>query len=293
MSLRTRLMLAKCSISLWGNMRKDSGVEREVAQAKHVKKGRAGRWDTNLLSGADEEYNQLASALGAVRDFHYENTLRWGHGEQALPNERFIAYAKGMGELKGIAEQKLETLLEVWDERVKQAQENSPELTKKFTYPSKAELKKCGVTITIGPMPESGDLILETSDAEAQELLEKSRMELDSLADERVREAKRDLFQRLDTLLRNASRNLGVGTSGRYREEWYDNLAAFADAAPQMNFDKDEKLTELVEEVKDKVLNPFKKEDFSKKDNKDGFNDTREEAEEAVNDILSRMQGIF
>lgn len=292
MSLRNRLMLAKCSISISGIMRKDKGIEQEVAQAKHVKKGRAGRWDTNLLAGADEEYNDLASALGAVRDFHYANTLRWAHGEQALPNERFIAYAKGMGELKGIAEQKLEALKEVWDERVKQAQENSPELTKRFTYPSKHELSGWGVTISIGPMPEAEDLILDTSDEEAQRLLEKSKIELRAQADERVKEARRDLFERLESLLQNASRNLGVGAQGRYREEWYDNLKAFCEAAPQMNFDKDEKLTELVEEVEEKILST-PKDDFSKKENKGDFDAARQEAEDKVNDILSRMQGIF
>ncbi len=285
-------MLAKCSISISGIMRKDKGIEAEVAQAKHVKKGRAGRWDTNLLAGADEEYNDLASALGAVRDFHYANTLRWAHGEQALPNERFIAYAKGMGELKGIAEQKLEALKEVWDERVKQAQENSPELTKKFTYPSKSELSGWGATISIGPMPEAEDLILDTSDEEAQKLLNDQKLVLTNLAEERVREAERDLFERLEACLRNASRNLGVGTAGRYREEWYDNLRAFCDSADQMNFNKNPKLTELVDEVKDKVLST-PKDDFNKKENKDSFDTAREEAEEKVNDILSRMQGIF
>ncbi len=285
-------MLAKCSISISGIMRKDKGIEAEVAQAKHVKKGRAGRWDTNLLAGADEEYNDLASALGAVRDFHYANTLRWAHGEQALPNERFIAYAKGMGELKGIAEQKLEALKEVWDERVRQAQENSPELTKKFKYPDKSELNSWGVTISIGPMPEAEDLVLDTADEEAQRLLQASKIDLQKQAEARVAEAERDLFERLESLLRNASRNLGVGSTGRYREEWYDNLAQFCAASDEMNFNKNPKLTEIVDEVKDKVLST-PKDDFDKKENKDSFDSAREEAEEKVNDILSRMQGIF
>ncbi len=294
--LRDRLMLAKCSISLWGNMRKDRGVEREVAQAKHVKKGKAGRWDTNLLTGADTEYEAVQSSFGAVRDFHYENTLKWGHGEQVLPNERFIAYAKGMGQLKGLAEQRLEDLLEVWDDRVKESQENSPELTRKFTYPSREDLKtRCGITIQIGPLPESSDLVLKASDEEAQKLLTQARDDMELLAVERVKEAKKDLFMRLHKHLTNAQRNLGIqeGVRGRFRDEWYENLAAFCEMAPQMNFDKDQKLEDLVEEVKVEIIEKHSKDDFSKKENKAEWDDARAEAEEKVNDILSKMAGIF
>lgn len=293
MSLRHRLMKAKCSISFWGNERKDRSVESEVAQAKHVKKGKAGKWATNLLAGADEEYELAKSALGAVRDFHYENTLPWEHGAQALPNERFLAYAKGMGQLKGLAEQRLEDLYAVWEERIKQAQENSPELCAKFVYPDVEELRrKCGVSIELGPMPESNDLVLATADEEATKLLSEQRERMDTLADERVQEAKKELFVRLKKYLDNAKRNLGVGETGRYRDEWYDNLAAFCESAKEMNFDQDPKLDELVDEVKDKILST-PKDDFDKKESKDSWQASREEAEAQVDDILAKMQGIF
>lgn len=293
MSLRKRLMKARCRISFWGNERKDRSVERDVAQAKHVKKGKAGKWATNLLAGADEEYELAKSALGAVRDFHYENTLPWEHGAQALPNERFLAYAKGIGQLKGLAEQRVSDLIDVWEQRVKEAQENSPELCSTYRYPTKEELKQlCGVEIELGPLPEAGDLRLDTADEEAQKLLEEQKIRLEALADERVKEAKMELYRRLRKLLENAKRNLEVGSDGRYREEWYDNLAAFAEAAPQMNFDDDPTLAELVDKTKEELLT-IPKDELNKKENRESWEERRQEAAEAVDDILSKMAGIF
>jgi vacuolar-type H+-ATPase subunit H len=290
MSLRNRLLLASCQISLWGNERKDALVDAEVGKLKHVKKGRAGNWKTNLLAGADTEYEDLKKALGLCRSYHYASTLRWGkRGEQVLPSEMFLDYAKTMNQYKNLAEQRLDDLLTVWDDRVQEAKQNSTELCAKFTYPSKEALKSlCGVTIEINPLPEAGDLVLDIEDAEAQTLLMEERNRLTNLAQERATEAMQDLWQRFEKILLNAERNLSltVGGEGRYRGEWYENLAQFAAVADKMNFQKDPKLTELVEESRD-ILEHGDAEGYKKSD------DSRGDAEEKVKEILRKMKGIF
>ncbi len=222
MSLRDRLMLASCSVSLWGNLRKDPLVQHEVAQAKNVKKGKAGDWKTNLLAGADEEYEQLKSALNLCRSYHYKTTLNWGkRGEQVLPSAMFIDYSTNMMQYRAMADQRLEDLVAVWDERVKEAHENSPELTGRFSYPSAQELRAlCGVKIEINPLPDSGDLVLDIENEEAQKLLLEERERLEALAQERVKGAMHDLWERFEKILTNANRNLslGVGQAGEVQD---------------------------------------------------------------------------
>lgn len=290
MSLRNRLMLASCQISLWGNERKDALVDSEVGRLKNVKKGKAGNWKTNLLAGADTEYEDLKKSLGLCRSYHYSVTLRWGkRGEQVLPSAMFLDYAKTMNMYKNLAEQRLEDLLTVWDDRVSEAHVNSTELCSKFTYPTKGELKSlCGVTIEINPLPEAGDLVLDIESQEAQTLLMEERNRLTNLATDRAQGAMQDLWGRFEKILVNAERNLslGIGVSGRYREEWHDNLTQFAMIADKMNFTKDPKLTELVEEAERDLL-VVPSEEYKDSDS------SREEGMAKVEEILRKMKGIF
>ena len=290
MSLRNRLMLASCTIHLkWGNKRKDSLVQDEVGKLKNVKKGNAGDWKTNLLAGADEEYEALKSAQNLCRSFHYDTTLSWGkRGEQVLPSEMFLHYSTNMMQLRAMADQRLEDLISVWDTRVAEAKLNSPELTSKFSYPSGDELRRlCGVSIEINPLPTAGDLILDIEDEEAQKLLVEERQRIELLEKERVKGAMKDLWKRFEKILLNAERNLSLDVGqGRFRTEWYENLGEFVVLADKLNFEKDEKLTDLVSKAKSEIL----------KDTVDVYKDeedTRQDGEEAVKDILNQMKGIF
>lgn len=288
MSLRDRLMKARCSVALWGNERKDASVAAEVAQSKGVKKGKAGGWTTNLLAGADAEYNSLKSALNLARAYHYKTTLSWGkRGEHVLPCAMFLDYSREMLSHRAMADHRLEDLCAVWDERVKEAQLNSPQLTARFSYPAESELRKlCGLTIEINPLEESGDLLLNIEGEEAQKLLLEERTRMEALAVDRTKGAMTDLWTRFHKILINAKRNLDLADKeGRFRTEWHDNLTEFILMSDKMNFMEDEKLTELVKESED-ILKTGS--DVYKKEP-----DTRGEAEEVVNDILDKMKGVF
>jgi hypothetical protein len=200
----------------------------------------------------------------------------------------FLDYAKTMNQYKNLAEQRLADLVAVWDTRVQEALQNSPILCQKFTYPPVEELKElCSVEVEINPLPEAGDLFLDVEDEEAQKLLKGEQARLESLAETRAVEAMKDLWQRFEKILLNAERNLGlsIGGGGRYREEWHENLSQFAAIADKMNFKKDPKLEELLEEARDLLKtdsDEYKKEDTARAD-----------AEEKVQEILRKMRGLF
>ena len=288
MALRDRLMLASCSVHLWGNLRKDHGVQSEVATLKNVKKGKAGKWQTNLLAGADEEYDALKSALNLCRSYHYKTTLSWGRrGEQVLPSAMFLDYSSNMMSYRAMADQRLEDLCAVWTTRVGEAQLNSPELTSDYPYPTERELRSlCGVDIEINPMHEAGDLILDIEDEEAQKLLQEQRVRMESLAEDRVKGAMEDLWKRFEKILVNAKRNLDLEVGeGRFRTEWHENLTEYVALADKLNFTKDPKLTDLVEESK--ILSEGDLENYKDDD------ECRKEGAEKVQKILDQMKDVF
>jgi hypothetical protein len=133
----------------------------------------------------------------------------------------------------------------------------------------------------------SGDLLLDIEDEEAQKLLREERDRIEGIAEKRAKEAMQDLWGRFEKILTNAERNLSltVGGEGRYREEWYENLKEFCAIADKMNFEKDPKLTELVEEANDLLKTDA--EDYKKAD------DARSDGEEQVKEILRKMRGLF
>lgn len=289
MSLRNRLMLASCSVSLWGNERKDSSVVADVAASKQVKKGKAGKWKTNLLAGADAEYEALKSSLNICRSYHYKTTLSWGkRGEQVLPTAMFIEYSREMLGFRAMADQRLEDLCAVWAERIKEAQLNSPMLTAAFVYPTESDLRKlCGVTIEINPLPESGDLILGIEGEEAQKLLKTEQLRIETATQARVNEAMKDLWTRFDKILKNAHRNLQLDEGqGRFRTEWHENLTEYVALADKLNFNEDPELTRLVAMAEDTLLCT---ESADYKDDQS----CREEGEQQVNNILEQMKDVF
>lgn len=286
MSLRNRLLLVSCHIKLWGNTKEDPMVEHGVAQAHGVKKGKAGSWKTNLLAGADAEYESLAQTTRFCRSYHYKTTLRWGkRGEQALPSEMFLDYSKNMLQYRALADQRLADLLEVWDERVEQAKANSP-LAQKFSFPSKEQLRaRCSIQIEIGPMPQAGDLVLDIEDKEAQDLLQEERDRLQELEDERVKDAMKDLWERLEGILTQAHRNLAVSSEGRFHDSWWENLEEFAQIGEKLNFTKSKEFSESLKEAKGllRASQDEYREDLQ----------LRERGEAEVEALLEKMKGYF
>lgn len=284
-------MLASCHISLWGNEKKDSRIESDVAIANKVVNGKAGKWKTNLLVGADAEYESLKQTLGFCRSYHYKTTLRWGkRGEQVLPSELFLDYSKTMLSYRALADQRLSDLCDVWDERVQQAKLNAPSLCARHSYPTPAQLKLlCGVEIEINPLPEAGDLILDIEDGEAQKLLSEERGRMQVLEETRVQEAMGDLWQRFQKILLLAERSLNImddGGSSRYRDSWYVNLKEFKEVAKKLNFTDDAKFNELFSECA-RMVNDHSPEEYEQQ------LDLREEGAAKVQKILDQMKGIF
>lgn len=286
MSLRKRAIKVKLNISAWKGMKKDSQVEGEVAAA-HKIKGKAGKWQGNLFPACDEELKMILDAETALRGLYYSKTRKWNDNEQILTSEQFLPFVEEMSKLRGLFEQRVDTFLNVYDERVEQAMQNRGSLASRIDYPTKDEVKeKFEVRLQFFPLEDSGDFRLEIPE-EAEEKLVK---QLDEGVAERLQECMKDSKERLVKALQNALINLNkVKGSGRYRGEWYTNLQELLEVAESFNLADDAEYSEAVKKVKDAFA--YMDEEAIEEDSL--CEGSRKQAANAVQKIMDDMSSFF
>ena len=258
-------------------------------------KGKAGTFKANLFPGCDEEIKALNQAESAIRDFHYDTTFEWERGVRLLPSEGFLPYQTRMGVLRGIYEQRLDALLTVWDERVAQALTNRGTLANKGDYPSKDQVAKgCEVRVSISPLADAKDWRLKVEDESMQkaidEATETATAEAVKEQDALLEAGMVKVWERFGKLLTNAKRNLQVTKgSGRYRDEWVDNLGQFLEVVDGLNLKSDPKLKELAEKARETMseIDPEAVEEDSEREG------ARAQASEKVEAIFDQMSALF
>jgi hypothetical protein len=294
MGLRERATKVRLSVSTYKGTKIESRVAREVADLHDVK-GKAGTFKANLFPGCDEEIKALNQAESAIRDFHYDTTFEWERGVRLLPSEGFLPYQTRMGVLRGIYEQRLDALLSVWDERVAQALMNRGSLANKGDYPSLDQVKKaCEVRLSISPLADAKDWRLKVEDEAMQKAIDEAT---EAATAEAVREqdalletGMEKVWGRFEKLLSNAKRNLQVtkGT-GRYRDEWVENLGQFLEVVDGLNLKNDPKLKDLAAKAREAMaeIDPEAVEEDSEREG------ARAQASEKVESIMDQMSALF
>lgn len=285
-SLRKRAIKVKLNVSAWKGKKQDPGIEGEVARA-HGVKGRAGEWKGNLFPGCDEELKSILDAETALRGYYYANTRKWNDNEQIITSEQFMPFVEEMSKLQGIFEQRVDTFLNVYPERVEAAMLNRGSLASRQDYPSTAALRlKYRVRLQFFPLEDSGDFRLSIPE-EAEERLVK---QLDEGVKERVEAAMQDSKERIVVCLRNALSNLNkVKGSGRYRSEWYTNLGELLSVAEGFNLTEDEDYAKAVSEIK-RAFEYMDSEAIEQDTLGEG---SRRQAADAVQKIMDNMSGFF
>lgn len=285
-SLRKRAIKVKLNISAWKGKKLDHSVEGEVARAHNVK-GKAGEFKGNLFPSCREELDAILEAETALRGLYYARTRRWNDNEQVIPSELFMPFVEEMSQLQALFEQRVETFLNVYDERVAQALLNRGSLASQADYPTLAEVReKFGVRLQFFPLEDSGDFRLDIPE-EAEEKLIK---QLDEGIESRIQECMADSKDRLIKCLQNALQNLNkVKGSGRYRGEWYQNLQDVLAFAEGFNFADDPEYAEVVRKAKDALayMDPEAIEDDSEGQG------SRLQAAKAVQKIMDDMSSFF
>ena len=250
-------MLVDLNISVWTGRKLDKRVSEEIDQAKNTRT-KAGNYNKHLLAGS-EKLEAVQKIAGAIRTWHYEQTLPWSDGgSRLLPMKIFFDYKASLNSFRAQFEQAVEDLLVAYPELVSASAFQLGALFDRSEYPDAEELRhKFKFKYSFSPVPEVGDFRIETGEEVKRELQEQYQ----AMFDEKLNDAMKDIWERLHETLRHMStkladspnpRVLKDGTEVRaqiFRDSLINNAVELCGLLSKLNVTDDPKLEQARQDV--------------------------------------------
>ena len=245
--LRDDAMIVRLSISQWSARKFDKSVTRQVARDYAVSES-AGRYNKVLI--AKEAIQGITKVVSAARAFHYENTLPWDDGGgRILPSANFLTYSKEMREFRDRYETAVRDFVANYDVYRDEAKRSLGGLFNPADYPGTFEIeRKFGFSTDIDPVPTSEDFRVSLQSDDAKRI----KKELEDRVSQRVVEATRDLYVRLNDVVGRVAEKLS-DKDAIFRDSLVENVVELVNLLPKLNVGNDPKLSELGKETKKKL----------------------------------------
>jgi hypothetical protein len=241
-------------IGQYGGRAEDKEVTRFVENSFNV--AGAGRWNKKLIP---QRLAVINSHAQKARNLHQELTVPWDFaGTALLPNELYFEYMEKMQPLKDNFLMEVDRLIQDYNEILESEKVRLGSLFKDSDYPPPWKLaNKFCFTISIYPVPESGDFRVSLADYEVDRL----KQEMEKNVMDRVVENTRGLWLRVHEATKDLIDRLNGSRSIRYDSPVVDNLKKLASILPALNFAQDQDLDDMAKEI-DSKLTKFKPEEI-------------------------------
>jgi len=247
MSLATKAMLVKLSLSKWSTSKFDAKVTQ--AANAHFGAGKdAGRFTKALLAReADEE---IRKTYNEARGFHYKNTLPWkDDGFRILPATNYQEYTREMRALKSKYESTCRQFVADFPGKVAEAQQKLNGMFNPADYPDPAELPHhYNFDMEVVPIPEGADFRVALDEEEAEAI----RKDMERRLEKAQAEAMEDLWNRLYKTVEHIVERLS-DPENTFRDSLIGNAVALVDLLPRLNVANDQVLENMRREIETKL----------------------------------------
>lgn len=245
--LRDDAMIVRLSISQWTARKCDSAVSAEVV-AKYRTDTDAGRWNKTLI--ARDALHGITQVVSAARTFHYENTLPWDDGGgRILPSANFLTYSKAMREFRSQFDLAVDGFVGNYEEYRDDAKRRLNGMFDPRDYPAPTEIgEKFGFTCDIDPVPVAEDFRVSLQSSDAKRI----KAEIEDRVSQRVVEATRDLYVRLNDVVGRVAEKLS-DKDAIFRDSLVENVVELVNLLPKLNVGNDLQLTDLTRVTKRKL----------------------------------------
>ena len=254
-SFSTSAMLVSLNIRCYSARKEDKKISREVAE-NHATTQDAGRYNKQLVSKA--ALDMCTKTAGALRQYHYENTLPWlDDGVRVLPAANLLEYKRQMTVLSDQYDAAARDFISQWPQIVEDARIRLNGMFNIADYPTDIA-SRFGVAVRYMPIPDSGDFRVAVSDLERETL----RSEIESSLSEASRNAMRDIWQRLSVSVGTMAAKLAAykrdestgKTENPFRDSLVENLRDLVGLIPRLNFTNDPALEKIRLEIESCLL---------------------------------------
>jgi hypothetical protein len=245
MSISQKAVLIRPSFKEWTGVKKDRKASKEVA-LNHGFSETRGKYMKNLVSKARLE--PVKKAIGAIRQFVYDNTLPWADGGQRLlPTKGYTEFMDKLATLEDgfrVAVTNLQTNYVV---AVTEAQRELNGLFDPRDYPKDIG-SRFDFTKEINPVPDTTDIRCDLSDAEKATI----RADVENQIAKRQEAAMASLWKRIYRDVAHMSERL-ADEKAIFRDSLVDNVIEIVRVASKLNISGDPEIDLLRAEIREKL----------------------------------------
>lgn len=247
MSISEKAMLVSLKISQWTARKYDRKITEEVNHTHQAKD--AGRFNKLLIQ--KERISPIQRAAGAIRQFHYDNTLAWAdEGDRLLPVANFFEYTQRINQLKDEFEVAVNSFVSDYHLIVDEAKRNLNGLFNPMDYPSEIR-EKFAVNFSFMPVPDSNDFRVALSKEQLDTMRESLNVEVSSRLDNAVRSLRDKITEQL-----TYTRDRLSEANGIFRDSLFYNLSSLADMSIKLNVTNDRLVGMLIQGTKELTYDP-------------------------------------
>ena len=268
-------MLVDLNISVWTGRKQDKKVSEEIDVAKSTK-GKAGNYHKKLLSGT--RLDEVQKLVGAIRIWHYEQTLPWSDGgSRLLPMANFFDYKPRVGEFETQFVESVEDFLNQYPTLVSAAAFQLGDLYNAEEYPSVDKLRdKFRFRYVFLPVPEVGDFRIDVNEEHKADLVK----QYEQFYENKLSEAMNDAWSRLHECLSKMSDKLAGDEKQIFRDSLVNNAVELCSLLTKLNVANDSKLESARKQLEGILVG------VTPKDLRDDT-DLRKDTKAKVDEILS------
>lgn len=238
-------MLVEFNASVWTARKLDRAVSDEVVAEKKAGARGAARVNKNLLAGR-EELERIQKFVAAVRVWVYTHTIPWSDsGQRLLPAAQFLSFDAEMQQRQAEFNRMVEEFVTVYPTLITAQALALGDMFDRNEYPAPDSIaQKFAFTYSFIPVPSAGDFRVDVGNAAQKELRER----LERVAEDRLKQAMRDLWGRLHEHLSRMSDRLKVDVVGgepkprRFHETMISGGVELCDILDTLNVTKDTEL---------------------------------------------------
>ena len=258
LQLRDYAVLVTLRTGRWSAKRSDRKALAQVAAANQAK-GNIGKFEKNLLAGAEDSLKAIHSAIDNARHEYYRITLPWSmqgseapgrqQGARLLPNQLFFDFTKRLNASKAKMRELVDTFEQEYPQLVQMAKQHLGSLYNPSDYPAPGTIRShFRLDVEFSPIPE-GDDFAGLPEAVLNKLSSRVNDQVTQMMDNAMQHAWNTLYECVEHIAERLS-----DEDKMFHATTIEKAEELADMLPAMNIVNDPKLDEFATRLKDKVV---------------------------------------
>jgi len=239
MSLKEKIMLVDVGVSKWGARKFDAAASKRITSENGAKQ-KAAR--VNKLLIESPALDKISNIEGQVRTYLYSCTLPWNDkGLRILPVTKYFEFLSKINEFKNDFEEAVNNFMPEYERLRTEVWELTNMLGTLYNerdYPNEHTIRgKFELRIHFMPLYDGSDFRVKLADDEVELI----RASIEEDVNNKIAHATEELFDKARELVLKMAEKL-ADPNAIYRDSLIENIRAFNDTLPVLNFNNDPKI---------------------------------------------------